>query len=50
MFEQAFTVANALPAASWDALLARLDLVRNISQEIGYGVGEDMDFILAKYT
>ena len=50
MFEQALTVANALPADSRDALLARLDRVRNISQKIGYGVGEDMDFILAKHT
>jgi len=50
MFEQALTVANALPPDSRDALLARLDRVRNISHKIGYGVGEDMDFILAKYT
>ena len=50
MFEQALTVANALPADSRDALRARLDRVRNTSQKIGYGVGEDMDFILAKYT
>jgi hypothetical protein len=50
MFEQALTVANALPADSQDAFLARLDRVRNISQKLGYGVSEDMDFILAKYT
>jgi len=49
MFEQALTVANTLPADSREALLARLDGVRNISQNIGYGVGEDMDSILARY-
>ncbi len=49
MFEQALAVANALPADSREALLARLDRVRNISQKIGYGVGDDMDSILAKY-
>ena len=50
MFEQALAVANTLPASSRDALVARLDRVRGISQKFGYGVGDDMDFILAKYT
>jgi hypothetical protein len=50
MFEQALTLANTLPPHLRDALLARLDRVRNISHEFGYGVGDDMDFILAKYT
>jgi len=50
MFEQALTAANALPAESRDALLARLDRVRDMSHKIGCGVGEDMDFILAQYT
>ena len=49
MFEQALIAVNALPAESQDALLARLDRVRHISHKIGYGVGEDMDFILAQY-
>lgn len=49
MFEQALTVANALPAGSRDALIARLDRVREISHQFGYGVGDDMDFLLAKY-
>jgi hypothetical protein len=49
MFEQALTVADALSADSREALLARLDRVRNISQKIGCGVGDDMDFVLARY-
>jgi len=50
MFEQALTVANGLPANTKDALLARLDRVRNISHQFGYGVGDDMDSILAQQT
>ena len=50
MFEQALAVANTLPPSVRDALVARLDRVRRISQKFGYGVGDDMDFILAKYT
>lgn len=50
MFEQALIIANTLPADSRDALVARLDRVRNLSQKFGYGVADDMDFILAKYT
>ena len=50
MFEQALTVAKELPADSRDALVARLDRVREISHQFGYGVGDDMDFLLAKYA
>jgi len=50
MFEQALTIANRLPANTRHALLARLDRVRNISHKFGYGVGDDMDFLLARYT
>jgi hypothetical protein len=50
MFEQALEVANTLPATSRDGLIDRLDLVRVISDDFGYGVGDDMDFFLAKYT
>ena len=49
MFEQALVVADKLPANHRDALVARLDRVRGISEKIGYGVGDNMDFILAKY-
>jgi hypothetical protein len=50
MFEQALIVANALPASSRDALIARLDVVSGICHEFGYGVGHDMDYFLATYT
>ena len=33
-----------------DTLVARLDRVRSISHNCGYGVGDDMDSILAKYA
>jgi hypothetical protein len=49
MFEQALKSANTLPANDRDGLIARLDRVREISHEFGYGVGDDMDFLLAKY-
>jgi hypothetical protein len=50
MFEQALAIANALPTDTRDALIARLDRVRSISHNCGYGVGDSMDFLLAKYT
>jgi len=50
MFEQALTLTKGLPANTRDALLARLDRVRNISHKFGYGVGDDMDSILAQQT
>jgi hypothetical protein len=50
MFEQALRVANTLPVDNRDVLVARLDRVRGISHKLGYGVGDDMDFLLAKHT
>ena len=50
MFEQALIVATTLPASGRDALVARLDRVRSIGHKCGYGVGDDMDSMLAKYT
>ncbi len=50
MFEQAPTIANRLPPNTRDALFARLDRVGNTSPKFGYGVGDDMDFLLAKYA
>jgi hypothetical protein len=50
MFNQAVATANRLPVGSRDALIVRLDRVRSISHELGYGVGDDMDSILARYT
>jgi hypothetical protein len=50
MFEQALKLAKALSADRRDEILARLDRVRVISHEFGYGVGDDMDFLLSKVT
>jgi hypothetical protein len=50
MFEQALTIAGTLPANEKDALIARLDRVRSISQEFGYGVGDDLNYFFAKYS
>ena len=49
MFDQALAVADRLPVNRRDAMVARLDQVRGISEKFGYGVGDNMDFILAKY-
>ena len=48
MFEQAVATANTFPADTADALIARLDRVRSMSHKCGYGVGDDMDSIIAK--
>ena len=50
MFEQTLKLANTLTANGRDGLLARLDRVREISHAFGYGVGDDMDFLFAKYA
>jgi hypothetical protein len=50
MFEQALKAIAQLPASDHHALIARLDKVRVISHNFGYGVGDDMDSILAKYV
>ena len=50
MFEQALMVIGQLPAPNRDVLIARLDRVRVISHNFGYGVGDDMDFLLARHS
>src|SRR6266567_7660169 len=50
MFEQALKLANALSIERRDELITRLDRVRVISHEFGYGVGDDMDFLLSKFV
>jgi hypothetical protein len=50
MFEQALKSANELSADRQDDLVSRLNRVRTISHDFGYGVEDDMDFLLAKYT
>jgi hypothetical protein len=44
MFEHALGFANALSPHRRDNLFSRLDRVRTISHNFGYGVGEDMGF------
>ena len=50
MFEQALKATCQLSAGDRDALIARLDRVRTISHNFGYGVGDDIDDLLAKYV
>ena len=50
MFEQALKAIGQLSTSSRNALVARLDKVRAISHNFGYGVGDDMDSLLAKYV
>ena len=49
MFEQALKIIAALPDAARPALLQRLDQVRRISHNFGYGVGDDMGDLLAAH-
>ena len=50
MFEQALKAIAQLSASDRRALIARLDKVRAVSHNFGYGVGDDMDSLLAKYV
>ena len=50
MFEQALKTTQQLPAGDCGALIARLDRVRTISHNFGYGVGDDLDSLLAQYV
>jgi hypothetical protein len=49
MFGQALKTINVLPGDCRAALMVRLDSVRHISHNFGYGVGDDMDDLLAEY-
>ena len=49
MFEQALKVIQSLPEDARPALHGRLDAVRRTSHDFGYGVGDDMDDLLAEY-
>lgn len=49
IFEQALKAIATLPDANRPALWERLDAVRQRSHNIGYGVGEDMDNLLAEH-
>jgi hypothetical protein len=49
MFGQALTVIDALPEERRSVLLGRLDAVRRLGHNLGYGVGDDMDDLLAAH-
>ena len=49
MFEQSLKVSVQLSASDCNALIARLNRVRVISHNFGYGVGDDMDSLLARH-
>lgn len=49
MFEQALKIISTLPEGLQPDLFARLNEVRRICHNFGYGVGDDMDDLLAEY-
>ena len=49
MFGQALKAILALPPGQREALRARLEAVRSACDGMGYGVGEDMDALLAEH-
>lgn len=49
MFGQALKTIDGLPQHCKPALMARLDSVRHISHNFGYGVGDDMDDLFPEY-
>jgi len=49
MFGQALNDADALPEDRRGALVARLSVVRHLGHNLGYGVGDGMDDLLARY-
>jgi hypothetical protein len=50
MFDRALKIVKALSVEHRDELLTRLDRVRVTSHKFGYGVGDDMDFLISKFT
>ncbi len=48
MFNEALNLVTALPAGQGDALLGRLQAVRTVCQNLGYGVGEDIEDLWAR--
>lgn len=49
MFEQALKTIASLDEGQREPLWERLDAVRHTSHNFGYGVGDDMDDLLAEY-
>lgn len=50
MFAEALGYAPDLPADQRDGFITRLDAVRDICHHLGYGVGDQMDDMLAECT
>ena len=50
MFEQALKASVVLPAERCDLMLRRLAAVCRIGHRFGYGVGDAMDHLLARYA
>jgi hypothetical protein len=50
IFEQALQTTTNLTANIQSDLLTRLDRVRSIGHELGYGVGDNMDVLLAEFV
>jgi hypothetical protein len=48
MFEHALKTIAQLSASDRNPLITRLDRVRVIGHNFGYGVGDDMDSLLAR--
>jgi hypothetical protein len=49
-FEQALRISTTLAADVQNGLLTRLDGVRSIGHELGYGIGDEMDVLFAEYV
>jgi hypothetical protein len=49
IFEQALKLSVTLPVDQRDVLLDRLDDVRRISHDFGYGLGDGMDVLFTSY-
>ena len=49
MFEQASKAIGALPEDRRPALWGRLDTVRRLGHDLGYGVGDNMDDLLVEH-
>lgn len=50
VFEQAIKMVVELDVVSRDRYMMRLDRVRKISHDFGYGVGDDMDNLMAEHN
>jgi hypothetical protein len=50
MFERALKTTSRLAAEVQSGLVTRLDCVRSICREFGYGVGDEMDVLLCEFV